>query len=197
MAAVVYDDVHLRVAGEEVAPEGGVCLVADLDLDARALIGTARRLDVDPNDATVRAEARPPHVDAAAAVNADLDDGHRQAAEFSQVALVDVAVMQPLPDARSFVLAVQVDAERVQRGGQLGGQLGDGVPRGRELHRVDIGRPAPRPAQRLRNGPQPAERGPQGAEGGAAQWGGRDAASGFAEMRLRHCRPPQALVLAE
>jgi hypothetical protein len=115
--AVVHEDVDDGDTFLESSPEAGVPLVPDEDLGELVLVALARGLQVDSEDATTWAEVVPPHLEAAAAVNADLDDVHVTAHEFGEVAVVDVEVVEPLPDATPGTVTVEEIPERVRRMG--------------------------------------------------------------------------------
>jgi hypothetical protein len=112
VAAVLDDDVDRAGALAQTAQEVAVLLVADDDIDAVLGERRAARVDVDADDAGLAAEVVLPHLQRAAVVDAELDDGDRLAAVRREVAVVNVEVVQPLVDQAAAV-GPEVRLERV------------------------------------------------------------------------------------
>src|SRR5262245_6061438 len=87
VSAVVDDDVDSGHLPAQRLPECAVGLVADEDPRALVLICFAGRLDVDAVDMTAGPEVRLPHVEASAAVHADLHEVNFLADELAEVTL--------------------------------------------------------------------------------------------------------------
>jgi hypothetical protein len=77
VAAVINDDVKGFFSRSNVVPELRRSLVANDDLYSVASIRHAGGLDVDPRDMRRWPKVVAPHVEAAAAVDANLQDPHR------------------------------------------------------------------------------------------------------------------------
>src|ERR1700680_479079 len=74
VTAVVDQDVHLRNSLAKALPHRAVRLISDVDRDLRRLMRHALRIDVYPVPPAAWPEVMPPHRQAAAAEDSDLDD---------------------------------------------------------------------------------------------------------------------------
>ena len=113
VAAVVDQDVDRGLGPAELPPELAIALVPDQDLGVVVLVDAAGRLDVDPRDLALVAEILAPHRQAAAAVDAHLDDVDGAVDELGEVALVDLEVVGPLDDPGPDLLPLDVVPEGV------------------------------------------------------------------------------------
>src|SRR5215469_16181018 len=102
MTAIIDNDIQRRNLLAKVLPEFAVFLITDKDFYAMALVFAAVWLDIHAIDVCFWAEIIPPHLKAAAAINTDLKDMDLLAAEALKVAIIDVEIMQPLPDTVAF-----------------------------------------------------------------------------------------------
>ena len=80
----------------------GPSLVANEYLSPFILIDLAVLFDVDSDDSRFRAEVVSPHSEATAAVNTNLKHMDISADELLKMTVVNVEVVSPLPDSRSF-----------------------------------------------------------------------------------------------
>jgi len=107
MAAVVYDDIEDRHRLAKFAPELAVSLVADEDLHLAALIDTAGRFDIDAIDMHFGTKIVAPHVQTSAAINADFKEVNLLIAKPVKMTVVNIEVVEPLPNAGAFGAVVE------------------------------------------------------------------------------------------
>jgi hypothetical protein len=81
------------------------------------VIRQARRFNINARDLASRAEVMPPHPQAAAAINADLDHVGVASDELGEVSAIDLEIMRPFPDAGPFPMRFEVLPERVLHAG--------------------------------------------------------------------------------
>src|SRR5262245_799441 len=141
MAAVVDQHIDERNVLLEALPERPVGLVSDVDVDGVGLVDAARLLDVDTMDRRVLTEVALPHLEAAAAVHADLDDDDLATDECRQVPDVEVEVVAALVDAVTFAMRLEVRPQSIR--------LSSRITRRRQVDGLDV-RPEAIPAGRHR-----------------------------------------------
>ena len=107
MTAIIHNDVYAGSLCFELVPEVSVGLIADEHPDVIAFIRLARRFDVYAIDVATRAEIRFPHIQAATAVNADFQNVDFAPHERAEMAVVNVEVVLPLPDAGPSLCALK------------------------------------------------------------------------------------------
>src|SRR5688572_18393821 len=107
MTAVIHDDVQRGDLLPNPGPEGRVPLIAYQDFRSFSPICTTGVFDIDAVNPCLRPEVVAPHTQASAAVNADLQDVHRQTTELRQMALIGIEIGSPLPDAWALPVCVE------------------------------------------------------------------------------------------
>jgi hypothetical protein len=115
VAAVINHDIHSADFLLEAPPEISVGLVADKHFDAVTFIGFAGWLNVDAEDLAVRSEVVPPHPQAAATIDPNLQYANAAASKSAKVPVVNVKIVVPLPDSGTFSVRIEVGAQRVWR----------------------------------------------------------------------------------
>ena len=103
MAAVVDDDLHRPELRHHRIEEAGVGLAADAHEDAVLLERGAGGIDVEADNARVRAEIAAPHLQRAARAASDLHQRHRLLAEPREMPLIGREVVRPFVDAAARV----------------------------------------------------------------------------------------------
>jgi GT2 family glycosyltransferase len=106
--AIVDQHVDLRHFNAESSPECRVRLVPDEDRGPVAFVGATIRLDVDAVHAAALTEVVAPHFEASTAVDPDLHDVYLTTDEPCEVALINLEVVTPLPDAGSRQVGIEV-----------------------------------------------------------------------------------------
>lgn len=115
MPAVVDDDVGWEKFVPKPLLEATIGLIANGDPGVFVFKHLANRRNVHARDSRPRAKVRMPHPHASTAINANLDEVRVLADELDQVPLVNFEVVQPLEDARSFRIGLEIRAQRVRR----------------------------------------------------------------------------------
>jgi hypothetical protein len=108
MAAIVDKDVDGGRLLPKCPPESRVGLVPDANGDTRAFERPASFMNVDTRDVASGSEILPPHIEAAAAQDSDLDQVDLLADEFLEMTVIDVEVVAPFPDASPFFVRVEI-----------------------------------------------------------------------------------------
>jgi hypothetical protein len=113
VAAVIDHHVDRRRAGQVAAPELGVGLIADEDLNALGCERSALWVDVHSRQPGSRTEIIAPHLQAAAAEHADFKDMDGLPAETLQMPVIDLEVVPALEQAPTLCMRVEVRLKRV------------------------------------------------------------------------------------
>jgi|SRR6185312_17405857 len=108
VAPVVDYDIQQRDLLPDAPPKAAIRLIADQYLDTLALIAATCRLDVNPIDVRTGPKIVLPHIEAATAVNPDLHNVDIFISELFKVAVVNVEIMNPLPDAAATAVTFEV-----------------------------------------------------------------------------------------
>src|SRR5258708_7804601 len=122
MTTIIDHNIHLRCVLLKLPPEVPVGLVSNKYPDALCLVSSTTLFNVNAVDSTAGTEIAFPHLEAAAAVYADLEDIDRFISEFGEMAIVNLKVMSPLPNPRAGLNAIEIALEitlRSRRGGCL------------------------------------------------------------------------------
>ena len=115
MSAVINQNINRTNLISKVTPKGAVCLIAYEDSRLRVFIGFASRLNVDAINMASRPKILFPHVETSAAIYTYFDNVHFPAHELAEVAMIDLKVVGPLPDASARLMRIKIFAQRIRR----------------------------------------------------------------------------------
>jgi hypothetical protein len=113
MAAIVDENIYNRVVFLESLPERPISLVTDIDFGVFVLVDLGVRLYVHSVHGAIIPEVVPPHPKATATVYTDLKDMYVTTDELAEVAMIDIKVVVPFPDARPFTIGIEIRPEGV------------------------------------------------------------------------------------
>lgn len=97
VAAVIDNHIKRWNFGTHALPKSSICLIPDQNGDSLSFIDAAGRFDVHTEDTAAIAEIGTPHVEAAAAIDADFENVDWFADKLGKMAIIDVKVVLPLP----------------------------------------------------------------------------------------------------
>lgn len=113
VAAVVDDDINSGNLLLEASPELPVALIANEYLYGVAFIIFAGWFNINAEDLAARPEIIPPHFQAAAAINPDLQDADGFAFKPAEMPVINVEVMVPLPYPQAIFVRRKISSQRV------------------------------------------------------------------------------------
>jgi hypothetical protein len=114
MPTVIDQHVDTSAMRAQLTEEAAIGLAADQDFAAGFQNIGAFGIDIDPDDARLRAQVLTPQLQRAAVKHADFDQGDGLSAKALQMAMVDVEVMQPFVDGAA-QMGIEQGAQRVVR----------------------------------------------------------------------------------
>src|ERR1700704_730528 len=113
--SIVDDDIDKGCGLLHVRPERPIGLVTDENLCPLVFKGATRLMDIPPVDFSVLSKILFPHQKTAAAVNTDLQHVDLSTDESVKVSLIDIEIVSPLPNSRSFLVRLEIRRHLIRR----------------------------------------------------------------------------------
>src|SRR4030095_9557564 len=113
MATVIDYNIDHRDLRLDVFPEAPICLVAHKNLRPSIFIYSAGSLYVHPVDITMLTEVLPPHFEASTAIYSYFKDVYLSPYELTKVMVIDIEIVNPLPDASTLCARIKIQPERI------------------------------------------------------------------------------------